>query len=653
MASDDKYDAQGWSAKLYSQSAAFVYSPAYTAPVLDLLQAQPGEKIIDFGCGSGQVTFEIEQIVKQAPGGFVVGVDSSESMIAKCKEAEMEHAFVSDIQRLDIPMNRFNNGEENFKFDAVFSNATLHWCKRDPAGVLESVKTVLKPRGRLLVEMGGMHNCIGIRSHLHRSLQARRYDPVALDPWFFPSVEEYSKLLTTAGFVIKTITLVPRVTPLSDGVRGWLEVFARTSILKQCSEQEANEIIDEVVDAMKVDCLDNEGNWSMMYTRLSSEFVILLDVVRIKSNQLTCLGSVSGMFLTRVARARPLISRSASTYYRPKMGKKSKTIPETLFKLTHPAVSPTSPIVDTHTHLASTFEAYRHKYPDGKYADVFDFVRGLYSPGGVQEIIDVWCEAPVRPIWREFADAALTEQDRQEKWGGMGYWFVMGVHPHEAKHYNDAVEADILEAMKHPRCVGWGEMGLDYHYDNSPREIQQEVFARQLRQAVRLNKPLTIHTREADEDTERILKEEVPKEHKIHIHCFTDSPAFAQRLLDWFPNLYIGVTGVITFATNADTSTTVRNMFSSEAPQPSNIESRLRILLETDAPYMVPAPIYTSPAFTSPEAKGKRLAFCHSAMVPWTASFVADLLPKEESEAWDTSRVLSVARSNAKAVYGV
>lgn len=74
--------------------------------------------------------------------------------------------------------------------------------------------------------------------------------------------------------------------------------------------------------------------------------------------------------------------------------------------------------------------------------------------------------------------------------------------------------------MKHPRNVGWGEIGLDYHYDNSPRDIQQEVFTRQLRHAVRLGKPLTIHTREADDDTERILKAEVPKDHKVTtIHC--------------------------------------------------------------------------------------------------------------------------------------
>jgi len=101
---------------------------------------------------------------------------------------------------------------------------------------------------------------------------------------------------------------------------------------------------------------------------------------------------------------------------------------------------------------------------------------------------------------------------------------------HEAKYYTDETEAEMyvsslsdsplfnpssIQAMSHPRCVGWGEMGLDYHYDLSPRDLQQSVFRRQLRLAVKLNKPLTIHTREADDDTERILKEEVPKEYPV------------------------------------------------------------------------------------------------------------------------------------------
>ncbi|KAJ7202819.1 S-adenosyl-L-methionine-dependent methyltransferase [Mycena pura] len=266
--SESVYDPQGWSAKLYHKSAAFVYSSAFTAPILDLLAAQPGEKIIDLGCGSGEVSLLIEKIVKQSPGGLVVGVDSSESMIAKSKECGLEHAFVADIQNLDMTMTPFN------KFDAAFSNAALHWCKRDPAGVLESVKKVLKPGGRLVVEMGGIHNSIGtralqcVRSHLHRSLKARGYDPVAVDPWFFPSVEDYTKLLIDASFEPRDVSLTPRVTPLADGVRGWLECFARTSILGTCSETDAAEIIDEVEDALRVDCQDTSGNWAIMYTRL-------------------------------------------------------------------------------------------------------------------------------------------------------------------------------------------------------------------------------------------------------------------------------------------------------------------------------------------------------------------------------------------------
>ncbi|KAK7451679.1 hypothetical protein VKT23_012356 [Stygiomarasmius scandens] len=348
------------------------------------------------------------------------------------------------------------------------------------------------------------------------------------------------------------------------------------------------------------------------------------------------------------------------THYRNKMGKKSKnSVPAEDF-LALPAHTSTASIVDTHTHLASTFEFYRSKYKEGKYDNVFDFVKGMYQGKKVEAIIDVWCEAPVQRLWKEFADSAVSEEDRRMKWGGLEYWFVMGVHPHNAKDYNDKVEAEILEAMTHPRCVGWGEMGLDYHYDNSPREIQQQVFARQLRHAVRLGKPLTIHTREADDDTERILKEIVPKEHPIHIHCFTDEPSFGQRLLDHFPNLYIGVTGVITFSTNLNTSSIVRRMIPSSS---SFTSSNLRILLETDAPYMVPANIYTSlNSFKPPGLNGQtlkgRLPLSHSAMIPWTADFVVGEVEKAVSEsgggqAVDVDEVMKVARENARRVYGV
>jgi len=252
---------------------------------------------------------------------------------------------------------------------------------------------------------------------------------------------------------------------------------------------------------------------------------------------------------------------------------------------------------------------------------------------------------------------------------------------HDAQHYTDEVERDLLEAMAHPRCVAWGEMGLDYHYDNSPREIQRQVFSRQLNQAVKLGKPLTIHTREAEEDTERILKERVPQDYRIHIHCFTDSPEFAKRLLDYFPNLYIGITGVITFATNQNTSAVISEMTGSIAREPSvptdspsiipvdpavqsqvqpegqlvpgtlaaassSDDSCLRILLETDAPYMVPANLYQSlPSLNNRQ----KLPLSHTAMIPWTAEFVANIA----GDGWTADRVMIVARENARRVYGV
>jgi TatD DNase family protein len=85
-----------------------------------------------------------------------------------------------------------------------------------------------------------------------------------------------------------------------------------------------------------------------------------------------------------------------------------------------------APIVDTHTHLVSTYAAYRQKYKDGKHEDIYDFVRGLYVEKKVATLVYVWCEAPVRNVWKEIADSAITPEDRKDKWGGIEYWFVMG-----------------------------------------------------------------------------------------------------------------------------------------------------------------------------------------------------------------------------------
>ncbi|PPQ81268.1 hypothetical protein CVT25_015052 [Psilocybe cyanescens] len=272
----DKRDSSGWSASLYNKTASFVYSSAFTAPVLELLAAQPGERILDVGCGSGEVTKIIQEAVEQRVGGIVVGTDFSEGMIAKAKENGVKHTFIADAQDMEYPQNQPGFPE---KFDAVFSNAALHWCKRDPLGVLVGARKVLKPGGRIVAEMGGFMNAIGVRSALHDVVRSKGRDPEDLDPWYFPSMEDYVKLLVTAGFEPTHISLTPRITPLPTGLYDWLNLFVRSSFLRDFTDEEASEIMRDVEERCRGDCRDASGKWAMMYTRLRFTAVLKPDEV--------------------------------------------------------------------------------------------------------------------------------------------------------------------------------------------------------------------------------------------------------------------------------------------------------------------------------------------------------------------------------------
>ena len=114
--------------------------------------------------------------------------------------------------------------------------------------------------------------------------------------------------------------------------------------------------------------------------------------------------------------------------YHRKMGKKKSSTPSESFLLL-PTPPSTLPIVDTHTHLASTFEMYRTRYKEGSIKGVYEFVKHMYHGRNVEAIVDVWCEAPVRSLWKTFADSALTKEDRETIWNGMDYWFVIGGFP--------------------------------------------------------------------------------------------------------------------------------------------------------------------------------------------------------------------------------
>ncbi|GAA5898454.1 hypothetical protein JCM8208_006987 [Rhodotorula glutinis] len=319
-------------------------------------------------------------------------------------------------------------------------------------------------------------------------------------------------------------------------------------------------------------------------------------------------------------------------------------------------------LVDTHCHIHSTFQTYKDKYPDGKHADIRSFVSALLQADGSNKLsacVDVYCEGSDMEHWASTL-AALSD------FPDLDYRFVAGAHPHEAKNYTDELEQKFLEAHKHPRCVGWGEIGLDYHYDNSPRDVQQEVLRRQLRTALASDKDkaITIHTREADDDIVRILKHELPREQHIHIHwyallsldrlmgyaIYTDSPECAASLLDHFPNLFIGITGVITYSTNSNTPQVVRNLGASCSPSDP---SGLRILFETDAPFMPPANMVNKQlGMTSKQ----RFPFAHGGVLPWTAEFVVKVLNEGKGDGddrWTTVGVLKQARENARRCYGV
>lgn len=183
--------AQEWNADRYQHNAHFV--PALGQPVLDLLNPQPGERILDLGCGDGALT---EKIV--AAGAVVVGADASPDMIAAAKRRGLEARIVNG---LTLDFDR--------EFDAVFSNAALHWMKADPDAVLSGVRRALKPGGRFVAEMGG-HGCVAaITVALLTVLERRGIDAKASLPWYFPTVDDYRGRLKRAGLVADYIELIP------------------------------------------------------------------------------------------------------------------------------------------------------------------------------------------------------------------------------------------------------------------------------------------------------------------------------------------------------------------------------------------------------------------------------------------------------------
>lgn len=235
-----------WDAASYASNARFVSDLG--SAVLDLLDPQPGERILDIGCGDGVLTERIA-----ARGASVVGIDSAASMVEAAKTRGIDARLVSATS---LPFDR--------EFDGVFSNAVLHWIP-DADAVIEGVARALKPDGRFVAEFGGFGNIAAIRVAQAMALAKRGLDYDKLLPKYFPTPEDYSARLQRQGLTVQSIALIPRPTPLPAGMRAWLETFSRGA-LEALSDREA--FLDEVVALLRPALCDESGRWFADYVRV-------------------------------------------------------------------------------------------------------------------------------------------------------------------------------------------------------------------------------------------------------------------------------------------------------------------------------------------------------------------------------------------------
>ncbi len=240
--------AQKWDPERYARNGRFVAELG--EPVLALLAAEPGERVLDLGCGDGALTERLA-----ATGCRVVGVDSSPEQVAAARARGLD-ARVMDAARLDFES----------EFDAVFSNASLHWVK-DADAVIAGVRRALKPGGRLVAEFGAGTNVGRIVLALERACERRGIDGRALNPWTFPTLDAYRRRLEAGGFTLDSIELFPRPTPLPGDIEGWLETFAE-SYLAAMPAADRPRFVAEVREDLRGDLCDAEGRWTADYVRL-------------------------------------------------------------------------------------------------------------------------------------------------------------------------------------------------------------------------------------------------------------------------------------------------------------------------------------------------------------------------------------------------
>lgn len=239
---------QTWDAALYAGPGRFVAVLAES--LVGALNPQAGERILDLGCGDGFLTRRIAE-----SGATVVGVDSSPEMVAAAREQGVDARCVSADS---LPFDQ--------EFDAVFSNAALHWMS-DQDAVLQGVRRALKPGGRVVAECGGQGNIAAIRVALLAVLTAYGIPAERIEHNYFFGAAEYIARLESHGFLVGDITVTPRPTRLPSGMVAWLETFRR-SVLELLPQEKRAGAVEQIVTLLKPVLCDREGHWTADYVRL-------------------------------------------------------------------------------------------------------------------------------------------------------------------------------------------------------------------------------------------------------------------------------------------------------------------------------------------------------------------------------------------------
>ena len=242
-------NTQTWNPELYARNARFVSDLGM--PVVELLAPKPGERILDLGCGDGALTTKLVAL-----GCEVVGVDSSPEQVAAAVRLGLD-ARVMDGHALDF------DGE----FDAVFSNAALHWMRR-PDDVIAGVARALRPGGRFVGEFGGAGNIQAIVTRYVRSACAGAGSTRSGSTHgTIRATEEYRSRLEAHGFRVRSIALFPRPTPQPGDISGWLETFTG-AFLSALPEDARPGFIAELREALRPALLNADGTWVVDYVRL-------------------------------------------------------------------------------------------------------------------------------------------------------------------------------------------------------------------------------------------------------------------------------------------------------------------------------------------------------------------------------------------------